>query len=272
LRLNNKDCSISVIKNGFLIAWTIMNSIWKCLVSVILNVWPFVCINAQSSYPPMLKDGRVWYLKDVYDDHTDTYKYVIQGKETVDGQECYLMYCHRNGNTFGPSRYIEKDRKIYVMDDGGGCKEVFDFSLVAGGNSSLITPLQIISIDTITVCKIDYRCLMFDLWNFYCEQECWIEGIGSVSGGPSWFYDKDIAVPGTFRASVLVSVWDGNECVFDIDEFRNAVNSTGVKCVEGYHDDANQTDNRKHFDLQGRRLANPPVKGVYIRDGKKVVR
>ena len=26
------------------------------------------------------------------------------------------------------------------------------------------------------------------------------------------------------------------------------------------------------FDLQGRRLANPPAKGVYIRDGKKVVR
>ena len=37
---------------------------------------------------------------------------------------------------------------------------------------------------------------------------------------------------------------------------------------------ATWTDNppMQVYDLQGRRLANPPAKGVYIRDGKKVVR
>ena len=245
----------------------VMKTMLKVLAYLILIMCPVVNANAQDVYKPMLKEGRQWNVRKDFTDHTEFYIFQIKGKDVFAGQECYLIYYNKEGNTYGPNRFVEKDRKVFVLDAQGGSTELFDFSLGAGNSSPLITPLMINTVDTVMVCGIKYRCLLFDIWNYVGEQECWIEGIGSSSEGPFCYFNSDRVVPGSFKASVLLSVWDGDKCVFDVDEFRNATYSAEVKSTERNYG----VEKRETYNLQGRCVTDIPHPGIYIRQGRKRV-
>ena len=68
---------------------------------------------------------------------------------------------------------------------------------------------------------------------------------------------------------LLLSCYDGDECIFNIEEFSNAVSS-----IEASVNDAPKigraTLDEPIYDLQGRRLSAKPQKGLYIQNGKKM--
>ena len=70
----------------------------------------------------------------------------------------------------------------------------------------------------------------------------------------------------------VVDTTDGYDAFYDIAAISNIINNhyntdpTGIIYV------INRDDNHEYYDLFGRKLAGPPAKGIYIVDGKKVVK
>ena len=245
-------------------------------VMKILFLWGMLCVslavNAQQDYLSMLKVGRSWYVESIYDNENVVHYYKVEGKEIFDDREYYLI--HKAGYSHpaiifpdGRSRHFEKDDKVYLHKQDESNIELFDFTLKVGDSPSKGIPVM--AIETIEVCGIPYRCIKLGLWNYYDEPLYWIEGIGSTWRGPFGdFWDPEVGVPGTLRATKLKSVWDGDECIFDIDEFHKARTATGLESIS--YLPRNSKSSSALYDLQGRRLMQKPTKGVYIQDGKKV--
>ena len=87
----------------------------------------------------------------------------------------------------------------------------------------------------------------------------WIEGIGGNAGieHPCMW-----SLRGYYYE--FLSVYDDDECVFRAQDLWNHVSSVTPMVIKG------SQDSSPVFDLQGRRVANPQ-KGIYIRNGKKMV-
>lgn len=70
----------------------------------------------------------------------------------------------------------------------------------------------------------------------------------------------------------VVDTTDGYDAFYDVSAISDIINnhyntdSTGILYV------INRDDNHEYYDLFGRKLAGPPAKGIYIVDGKKVVK
>ena len=246
-----------------------------------LFLWGMLCVslavNAQQNYRPMLKDGRQWNLVDVYQDGNGEFSYIINGTQTVDGKECFLTYasgyeiqehgCTISKGSGGPYYLSEKDGKINYMF-GEISRDVIDLTLDIG--TSVPGKVMVLSIDIIPVFGIPYRCIKFGIWNYWGEPLYWIEGIGSTWNGPFGDrFDSGHGLPGSYYGTRLLSVYDGDKCIFDIDEFNKSRLATRVKECNDYPQPYELSS--AIFDLQGRRLMQKPAKGVYIQDGKKVV-
>ena len=197
----------------------------------------------------MLVNGRRWNYREFYlsengtppNDSTypmDTvYRNItIDGPYEFDGKPCYKSanVTVEKAKTF----FYEEGSKVYVygmnyLTNEYGWREEFNFDLEVGDKNCYDFP--VLSVDTICVNGEYYRRLKF-------SYNTWVEGIGSLIGG---IYDiKDMIVPGTFLGSEVVSVYDGDKCVFTTDDFniqpytyRPFIEDGKVWVVKGFPDD-----------------------------------
>ena len=72
----------------------------------------------------------------------------------------------------------------------------------------------------------------------------------------------------TSPQSLLLSCYDGDECIFNIEDFLASFPAGMNSTVTGY---SNVSSDTPLYDLSGRRVQGTPKKGVYIQDGKKYV-
>ena len=109
-----------------------------------------------------------------------------------------------------------------------------------------------------------------EMWAYTGGQEIvdglvdyWIEGIGCLSGPhfPFWW-------TATSDQVVLLACYDGDTRIFGTEFYKDVANVTN-KSYPSFAEDISDV-RRTIFDLQGRRVSSPK-KGVYIRDGRKVV-
>jgi len=96
-------------------------------------------------------------------------------------------------------------------------------------------------------------------------RDYWIEGIGCTGNlvFPFWV---DIIGP----QPLLLSCYDGDECVFDVEEFAGIV-TTSIKDIPKAIHSRSASPDSPLYDLQGRRISATPQKGVYIQNGKKTL-
>ena len=222
--------------------------------------------SGQETYKPMLKDGRVWNCKEVYlgkeKNDTVTHEYRIEGTSEIDGHICYNLYLENKLK----DRYYEVGPKVFhqTLD---GWELLFDFSLSAHDTFSYMGGLVVDEVKVIEMNGVPRRCLYFPLTANDGTKLCWIEGIGSSISGP---YNHNVQI-GTLLNEKLQSVYDGDVCIF---EAQVDTGTTGISSHLRETDEKNLI-----YDLQGRRLNsqfiihNSQLKhGIYIQDGKKVVR
>jgi len=171
---------------------------------------------AYDNYKPMLVVGRTW---DIYQINADVFSLGITEMTEVNGQQCYKLCTLDNGEPIpGTARYMyEKDGKVYMWNEEGEWECQMDFGLAVGESLSSYT---VLNADTIEVQGIKRRRLMFekqsaisDIPPFY-----WIEGIGSSLTGPIGML-KSTIVPGSYYGSIVLSVYDGDKCIFGFDDF-----------------------------------------------------
>ena len=203
-------------------------------------------------YKPILKDGRSWnyievhqesvavdldgHIVDVDDprwnsDEEEWYTfttvmdtisrtYYIIGTETIDNRLCYKSFSS-NSSSFG---YLyEEDGKVYSWRNGEWVLGM-DVTLEVGDACPNRPEMRIQSVDTINVHGQLYR----RLWLGYSDDEgkCyWIEGMGSTSYGP--FPPIESApYPFSLRWMGIVSVYDGDTCIFERKDFHRPAIST----------------------------------------------
>lgn len=128
-------------------------------------------------------------------------------------------------------------------------RKELDFNMTLGMN-------KVLSVDSILVGN--QLCRRINL-----GYDIWVEGIGGRKCGivANW----DVPVPGSYKGSRVLSVYDGDECIFREEDFRKSAYTTEIKKVRC------ELQDEPLFNLLGLRLSVKPQKGLYIKSGKKVI-
>ena len=234
-----------------------------CLFSL-LTLCASLTANGQETYKPMLKDGRVWNCIELWGAvNLDTLdlEYRIEGTIEKDGHVCYNLY---QGSKQIGLLYEEGPKVFYHTENGW--ELLFDFSLSPGEVASEYYMVD--EVKTIVMKGVPRRCLFFPCAFGDGNKECWIEGIGNSKTGPFYPYFLDLiighTIPISYRGMKLMSVYDGDVCIFEYDDlFGKGTSVPDITSTE-------TTESTGIYDLQGRRLSGKPARGIYIENGKKI--
>ena len=171
----------------------------------------------------MLVNGRTWNYMSVYFNYpapdTVYHSITIDGPVEFDGKQCY-KYGEDNANHY----FYEEGSKVYaykwVTNSTTGqvklsWKEDFDFGIESGYKETYsdgeitIVLRECKSVDDIVVNGVKRRRLDFG-------DDIWVEGIGSSKSG---IYAEWGTVSGSLMSSKLLSVYDGEKCIFTAADF-----------------------------------------------------
>jgi hypothetical protein len=170
-----------------------------------------------------------------------------------DLKEGDIVKCGVEGNVFGC--ILDKDEKSDTLLG-------FPF----------VSYLRVESIDTIKARNLVYRYFTFSLLDSFKEyykkgeesvldNVVWVEGVGSGAGPFSpW-------MPLPPRGSILQGCEINKTCIFGFPDFYEREKATDVNSIQ-----PDKENNISVYDLVGRILSSKSKTGIYIQDGKKVIR
>lgn len=259
---------------------------------------------AQEGYRPLLSDGKTW--NEYADGPVRICKKLYLNGDTVIGGETYKkLYEHTTYISYDnpadadslPDRLLlpvrEESHRVYASDYGKE-KLLYDFTMQPG-DSMMVTSyewLRVTSIDTVSAGGSLFRRIHLahvtdeaTPWEYMTDREwpsdrpriteekaLWVEGVGSDRGLTAFFGWRGSAAPYA-KTSIFDNCMENGKTLFTYNDFNAPAwkdLETGGHCLAcGVNGDG-----KVHltFDMQGRRLAVNPRKGVYIRDGRKYVR
>ena len=244
------------------------NVFYKGLITLGL-LYMFSSIQAQAP-KQLLKEGKVWTY--VYDYHgiddngnlfheTIPYKEWIEGDTIIDGKTYFKMHSTAIKYPISSLKFWREDTgKVYAYDEDLEQEMLmYDFSLnkdemadILGNNN-----IKVNKVDTISVFGIKRR-------RIYHDFGLWVEGVGSPAllSEPLGHLFTDGCI------SQMVSCYENGECVFTSQDFNATSGINDFRATSSL----TNAKSSEYYDLQGRRLAAPPAKGVYIQDGRKVLK
>ena len=239
------------------------------------------------SYYPMLVDGRAWNVVSIHpaeppeSDSTPGYYKDIKGRWGVGWPSTLLL----KGDTIMGGKTYKKlfldGSFICGLREEGGCiyecyldyvpeTLTFDINFLTGDvfkdEVNDHSQMEVRQVRTFSFSGINRRCL--DMWVYKEDLEIidglvdyWIEGIGCMFGPPSFPFWWEAS-----SGSLLLSCYDGDKCIFSVEDLNLITNiqSATTKCLSNNHQGIH--------DLQGRQLNGIPQKGVYIQNGRKMVK
>jgi hypothetical protein len=259
----------------------------KRMLVMIMLVFPMFA-SAQKEYDSLLSESRLWTMDmKLYLDPKECNIYrniemklagdtIINGIHFMQRFEREWPRGEAESETWITThQYVGQDgSKVYLYSDFDWEKEIIldmDFSLEVGDKIDIydgdpppyayhfvVTSVS----DTILDCSTDRiprRCLHVQVEEFPDETDVWIEGIGSLTYG-IWGTGMIFATGG--GATKLTKCTDGDSVLFEGKGFETAIHT--VKSPD-------QSTIGTLYDLSGRRVQGTLKKGVYIRDGKKVM-
>ena len=258
---------------------------------------------AQSSVPyhPFVKEGKVWnccLMEHVNDgtqswQQTTIYSLELSGDTVVNCCTYKKMY---NVPSLVISKYAagikdtvivsgvrklhyllwrEQGHKVFVFDTGIRQEYViYDFSSVEGSTIDIsYLPTTILSVDSLNVDGQIFRRFHVDPCIEDGNDRVWIEGVGHPEG-PFRVWGVEV---NDGRQYQLLACYEDGECIFTAADFYKPGVNTGIESMYNEQDAKNNgmqecTRNNVMYDLQGRRILGSPKHGVYIQNGKKVMK
>ncbi len=258
----------------------------KHMILTLLCLQIFMTTKAQEpqAYRPMLVVGRAWNARWVIPSGNIDLelKYYVQGDTVIDGEQYWKLHSDIGGKYQGLALLLERDGKVwwhhvyYKQGKLVYANELFyDFTLNVGDVPDVPngSDLIVTSVDTVKSSGGLFRRLTLTrtLDSGYKRNFIWVEGIGTDQGPFSQI--EEVGVVGDLKTP-LETCYDGDECIFTADDFYAPAWTGDQTDVQSYH--VGHPASSPLFDLQGRRLpsgqALPSRHGVFIRDGKKILR
>ena len=242
-----------------------------------------------SSYDNILRDeNRIWKRarKQSADNGSVVCYEELKLYDTAMWRDTFFSYVYSQGYRAGgenewswkPEKFWirDVDGKIYllqgedtpegtIVDDNVSCHLIMDFTLKEGEelrtfNGTDSVTYQVIAVsDTIFEYSTDHRLrhCIYVKSDQEPEYDCWVEGIGSLYYGIMGV--RNLTSDPTSR--LLQCSHNGKTLYAAEDE------TTGIKETRNL-----RKSNPAIFDLQGRRIQGEPKHGMYIQNGKKVMR
>ena len=221
---------------------------------------------------PFVQDGKVW----VYDvsnyiyDWEETFS--LEGDTLIGTRNCLKLYytCQVYGqeHVYKGAMFYKSNGNVYFIAPGSTTPVLmYDFASEPGTIIN-VGPFEL-KINEKKLAKyhgeylkvIDYSNLEREDYQFKG-----IEGLGFLGGGLTYIIDG--CLPGaTGGERQLKTCAVNGEIVFEWNDFY-----TSSQIVTGIS--MPSVSNRKNtlFDLQGRKVQGKPSQGIYIKDGKKIIR
>lgn len=209
---------------------------------------------AQSTFEPIVVDGRIWNVVSIHpaeppeSDSIPGYYQDIKGRWGTGWHHTYEL----KGDTimggvpykklFFDGKFIsglrEEDGRVYeCYEDGHPELMAFDFNLQPGDifkdEVDDMTKMEVKQVSTYNFNGTNRRCIV--MWAYVEGQEIidglvdyWIEGIGCMNGPHSPF-----SWDATSGSSLLLSCYDGDECIFTIEDLKRYTNPSS--CPDDNH-------------------------------------
>ena len=227
--------------------------------------------DVEGSYNRMLKEGKQWeYEHHVWNyDHTVTKViYTLTGDTIINGKSYYKLYRQEEdgkpeykaalreegGTVYGYWWNPEVEVRTIDFDPYFFSEETMDFYSQGDDVRE--------EIDSISV-----------KGRAFVRHKYWLNGVGPIIAVEGVGYEENGILGmyfGSFMSDYLrfVACYEDGECIFDASDFNKPGIDTEIKVVESNR----HTGTNIFYDLQGRRIQGEPQHGVYIRNGKKVMR
>ena len=243
------------------------------------NFKEIVALTDLDEYHPLLEEGKNWQYD--YNNGVNQYMKTLSiGGDTIIGDQTYKKIIDVASQ--GVEMFLrEEGKKVYCYYPNQNSETLlYDFGKNAGeiisreiknGDTWI---RKVIAVDTIMVKANPFRCLTvheYFIPEGMSEEEyfageygydcgIWIEGIGSLK-----YLDTPIGYDGNYYS--FYECWIGDTS-YNQKDFMDAItnNIQPVKAVNRVN------NNDMIYDLQGRRIQGEPQKGLYIQNGKKILR
>ena len=231
----------------------------------------------KADYKPFVEENKRWTCW-VNPYGADLYYFYIKGDTIVDGRTCKKFYSqneHNDGLTRYEGALYEQDRRVYRYLPGQTTAYLyFDFSLKPGEESESMASsptytCYITMTSNLYELRDDqlYRMMAFVIrWgsSYSHNLGVWIEGIGP-GNEEDLSYPLDFYVTGDGFGDGIIDCSVNGQSIYRTDRYSSVVGLTAPHVLP-------PIGSATYYDLQGRRLAAPPAKGVYIQDGRKMVK
>lgn len=233
--------------------------------------------NGSHDYQLLLKDGKTWTcsrLSDI-DFQRFTYSYKLEDEIIVQGRR-YMILWLNDIEMYGDDgwhfyAYVrESDRKVFILYEGKEEESLlYDFQMQQNGKLIMPNDIQM----RFNGCfDTNYNGKILTLQTFSISYIVDEPGVGVPDAGleclESVGYSMDPFCTDRWftRSPRLESCQENEECIFKGKDFGTLI-PLGVSMPNALMKDSGNI----YFDLQGRRINSIPAKGIYIRDGRKVV-
>ena len=254
-------------------------------------------VNAgESEHVPFVEDGKVWYCG--YWHPNETFPstpedpigngidciFTMHGDSLINDREYKKVYCQfedyygdREQHYFCAVR--EEDHRVFIIEEktteekliydfshhGEFVDVVFNdikFARTKGNRRSGFLTGQL----EYSVCKYSG-----DELDYSNDPGYWIDGVGTPNSNPFAIEFSHLVFddPKLGKAIDVLSCMKSGKYIFNMEWLDTPVVPTSIEYRP--HTEGFQNVSRL-YDLQGRRVTGHPTKGVYIQDGKKVLR
>ena len=243
------------------------------------NFKEIVALTDSDDYHPMLVEGKNW--KYDYNNGVNQYMKTLSiGGDTIIGDQTYKMIIDVASQ--GVELFLrEEGKKVYCCYPNQNSEILlYDFGKNAGEIISRETRnggtwiRKVIAFDTIMVKANPFRCLTVHEYfipegmseeeyfagEYGYDSGIWIEGIGSLK-----YLDTPIGYDGNYYS--FYECWIGDTS-YNQKDFMDAI-ANNIQLVKAIN---RVNNNDVIYDLQGRRIQGEPQKGLYIQNGKKILK
>lgn len=181
----------------------------------------------------------------------------VAGKtDTIDiTSECTLWY----------ELWREEGRKVYACIYGQEQLR-YDFSAEPGSTVDIGgISMTIAAVDTISLCERKFACYHVTLADYPdTNDRIWIEGVGHPDG-PFRVWGAEV---NDGRQYTLFSCYEDGVCIYSAEEYEKWKQSLGIAPQQAV---TPRTPAQGLYDLQGRKVTGTATRGIYVKDGRKVV-
>jgi len=277
----------------------------KTILFLLLMAMQTVLFAQEREYVPFVEEGKSWYLGYFHSDGTYPITpedpagegidciFTMQGDTEINGKTYKKVYCQSKEYYGDEDQHYycavrEEDYRVYIIEEEATEEKIiYDFSnpgeIVAlpftfndinfvrtrGGHDSDFLPGQLMySVCTSSGDEIDYS----------HDVGIWIEGVGDYIHNPFAFEFSSLIYD---KPKLGKNMWV-HSCMKEGKHIFNINWTAEISAIEERMYIDNSPKDSPLYDLQGRRLSSQPSnayhtsifrlkKGVFIKDGKKVV-